>query len=80
MFHIWENLKYLDQMLLTFFNIFVVTIFLKFLSEKLNTTIFQTKSGGIVDDLIVYRLDDKDYMLVVNASNIKKDWDHIEEK
>ena len=38
---------------------------------------FPNEIGGIVDDLIVYRLDDKDYMLVVNASNIKKDWEHI---
>lgn len=30
--------------------------------------------GGIVDDLIVYRIDEKTYMLVVNASNIDKDW------
>lgn len=33
--------------------------------------------GGIVDDLIVYRIDEKTYMLVVNASNIDKDWDWI---
>lgn len=33
--------------------------------------------GGIVDDLLVYRIDDKTYMLVVNASNIQKDWDWI---
>ena len=33
--------------------------------------------GGIVDDLIVYRIDEKTYLLVVNASNIKKDWDWI---
>ncbi len=33
--------------------------------------------GGIVDDLIVYRIDEKSYMLVVNASNIEKDWDWI---
>lgn len=33
--------------------------------------------GGIVDDLIVYKIDDKTYLLVVNASNIKKDWDWI---
>ena len=33
--------------------------------------------GGIVDDLLVYRLDEKSYMLVVNASNIEKDWDWI---
>lgn len=33
--------------------------------------------GGIVDDLLVYRIDEKTYMLVVNASNIQKDWDWI---
>lgn len=33
--------------------------------------------GGIVDDLLVYRLSELDYMLVVNASNIDKDWDWI---
>ena len=30
--------------------------------------------GGIVDDLIIYRFDHEHYMLVVNASNIEKDW------
>jgi aminomethyltransferase len=30
--------------------------------------------GGIVDDLIVYKMGDNDYMIVVNASNIEKDW------
>lgn len=34
-------------------------------------------SGGIVDDLIIYMLDDEKYLLVVNASNIEKDWDWI---
>ncbi len=33
--------------------------------------------GGIVDDLLVYRLDHEKYMLVVNASNIEKDWNWI---
>lgn len=35
------------------------------------------KEGGIVDDLIVYRLKDNQYLLVVNASNIEKDWNWI---
>ena len=35
--------------------------------------------GGIVDDLIVYRIDEKSYMLVVNASNIEKDWNWIKQ-
>lgn len=30
--------------------------------------------GGIVDDLIVYKIRDNDYLIVVNASNIEKDW------
>jgi aminomethyltransferase len=35
------------------------------------------ETGGIVDDLIVYKKKDNDYMLVVNASNIEKDWNWI---
>ena len=31
-------------------------------------------SGGVVDDLIVYQLEETKYLLVVNASNIEKDW------
>ena len=33
--------------------------------------------GGIVDDLIVYKMKEDQYLLVVNASNIDKDWDWI---
>ncbi|ADQ81337.1 glycine cleavage system protein T [Riemerella anatipestifer] len=33
--------------------------------------------GGIVDDLIVYKMEDQKYFVVVNASNIDKDWQHI---
>lgn len=36
--------------------------------------------GGIVDDLIVYRVKDETYLLVVNASNIEKDWNWISSK
>lgn len=36
--------------------------------------------GGIVDDLLVYRLKEDQYLLVVNASNIQKDWDWITSK
>ncbi|MBL4651683.1 MAG: glycine cleavage system aminomethyltransferase GcvT [Flavobacteriales bacterium] len=35
---------------------------------------FPNEDGGIVDDLLVYRIDELTYMLVVNASNIDKDW------
>ncbi|MDG2463885.1 MAG: glycine cleavage system aminomethyltransferase GcvT, partial [Crocinitomicaceae bacterium] len=33
--------------------------------------------GGIVDDLIIYLIKEEQYLLVVNASNIDKDWDWI---
>jgi aminomethyltransferase len=35
------------------------------------------ETGGIVDDLIVYKFNEEKYMLVVNASNINKDWEWI---
>ncbi len=35
------------------------------------------ESGGIVDDLLVYKMKDNDYLVVVNASNIEKDWNWI---
>jgi aminomethyltransferase len=38
------------------------------------------KDGGIVDDLLVYRIDGRTYMLVVNASNIEKDWNWIKDQ
>lgn len=36
------------------------------------------ENGGIVDDLLVYMLQENEYMLVVNASNIEKDFDWIQ--
>ncbi|MFD2588660.1 glycine cleavage system aminomethyltransferase GcvT [Croceitalea marina] len=35
------------------------------------------ETGGIVDDLIIYQIKEDTYLLVVNASNIDKDWAHI---
>lgn len=35
------------------------------------------EDGGIVDDFLTYKIDDLTYLLVVNASNIEKDWDWI---
>lgn len=34
--------------------------------------------GGVVDDLLIYKLGEQQYMLVVNASNIDKDWQWLE--
>ncbi len=38
---------------------------------------FPNNEGGIVDDLIVYKISDEEYMLVVNASNMQKDWNWV---
>ncbi|MEX2592127.1 MAG: glycine cleavage system aminomethyltransferase GcvT [Anditalea sp.] len=38
---------------------------------------FPNEKGGIVDDLIVYKMAEEEYMLVVNASNTNKDWKWI---
>ena len=44
---------------------------------KAQYTCFPNGKGGIVDDLIVYQVETEKYMLVVNASNIEKDWKWI---
>ncbi|MBQ6204355.1 MAG: glycine cleavage system aminomethyltransferase GcvT [Prevotella sp.] len=36
--------------------------------------------GGVVDDLLVYKRDELDYLLVINASNIEKDWAWIQQQ
>lgn len=40
-------------------------------------TYFPNEKGGIVDDIIVYYFEPEKYMLVVNASNIEKDWNWL---
>ncbi|HET6226858.1 MAG TPA: glycine cleavage system aminomethyltransferase GcvT [Bacteroidia bacterium] len=45
---------------------------------KIQYSCLPNDKGGIVDDLLVYRIDSKTYMLVVNASNIEKDWNWIQ--
>ena len=44
---------------------------------KVQYSCLPNDTGGIVDDLLVYMLKPEEYMLVVNASNIEKDWNWI---
>ncbi len=44
---------------------------------KIQYSCLPNGNAGIVDDLLVYCIAENDYMLVVNASNIEKDWDWI---
>lgn len=49
----------------------------KLVDGKAQYSCLPNNDGGIVDDLIVYKIADNHYMLVVNASNIEKDWNWI---
>ena len=49
----------------------------KLFDGKAQYSCLPNNEGGIVDDLIIYRLTEEKYLLVVNASNIQKDWDWI---
>lgn len=46
----------------------------KLVDGQAQYTCLPNEQGGIVDDLIVYRIKENDYFIVVNASNIEKDW------
>lgn len=49
----------------------------KLVPGKVQYSCMPNGKGGIVDDLLVYMLGDDSYLLVVNASNIEKDWQWI---
>ena len=38
------------------------------------------ENGGTVDDLLVYKMDEQDFFLVINAANIDKDWAWIQKQ
>jgi aminomethyltransferase len=44
---------------------------------KIQYSCFPNGRGGIVDDLLVYMIEQDDFLLVVNASNIQKDWNWL---
>ncbi|WP_299157570.1 glycine cleavage system aminomethyltransferase GcvT [uncultured Tenacibaculum sp.] len=49
----------------------------KLVPGKAQYSCMPNADGGIVDDLIIYMISETEYMLVVNASNIEKDWNWI---
>lgn len=51
----------------------------KLADGKIQYSCLPNHTGGIVDDLLVYRVSEEEYFLVVNASNIEKDWNWISE-
>ena len=51
----------------------------KLVPGKAQYSCLPNATGGIVDDLLVYMLAEDDYFLVVNASNIEKDWQWLQQ-
>ena len=49
----------------------------KLVDGKIQYSCFPNGKGGIVDDLLVYKINDETYLLVVNAANIEKDWNWV---
>jgi glycine cleavage system T protein (aminomethyltransferase) len=49
----------------------------KMVDNQAQYSCMPNNDGGIVDDLIIYKKNDNEYFLVVNASNIEKDWNWI---
>ena len=49
----------------------------RFLHGKIQYSCMPNAQGGIVDDLLVYCISAQHFMLVVNASNMEKDWNHL---
>lgn len=49
----------------------------KLIDGQAQYSYFPNEDGGVVDDLLVYRFNEEKYMLVVNASNIEKDWNWV---
>jgi aminomethyltransferase len=51
----------------------------KLVDKRVQYSCMTNNDGGIVDDLLVYRWSETEYYLVVNASNIEKDWNWIKQ-
>jgi len=49
----------------------------KLYNGKVQYGYLPNENGGIVDDFLTYKIDDETYLLVVNASNVEKDWNWI---
>lgn len=49
----------------------------KLVDGKAQYSCFPNAAGGIIDDLLIYRIGEGVYMIVVNASNIEKDWNWL---
>lgn len=61
-----------------FLNYVTVNDVAKMSVEQAQYTAMCLEDGGIVDDLLIYKYEDR-YLTVVNAANIRKDWEHMQQ-
>ena len=50
----------------------------KLIPGKIQYSCMPNETGGIIDDLLVYCFSAEHFLLVVNASNLEKDWNHLQ--
>ncbi|WP_378954518.1 glycine cleavage system aminomethyltransferase GcvT [Pelosinus sp. sgz500959] len=51
----------------------------RLVNHKIQYTPMCYSDGGVVDDLLIYKYSDEEYLLVINAANIEKDWEWMVE-
>ena len=82
MFLIWGKLRSKEQDSLAYLQKMMTNDISKLKYGAAQYTAMCYENGGTVDDLLVYKMEEDDYLLVVNASNIDKDYkwleDHLE--
>lgn len=59
-------------------NMILTNDFSNMVDGQIRYSLMCNNNGGIIDDLLVYRVKENEYFIVVNASNIQKDKEHIE--
>ena len=78
MFRTWVSLLFVAKTQKNFLNTITINDVSKLTPNKIQYSALCYKTGGIVDDLLVYKIEENHFMLVVNASNIEKDFSWIE--
>lgn len=62
---------------LKFLNYVFTNDFSKANDFQITYTLVGNENGGIIDDLLVYKYNDEHFLIVPNAANTQKDWDHL---
>ncbi len=79
MFHIWEKLTVKGTDSLRFLQKMMTNDISKIKNGAAQYNVMCYENGGTVDDLLIYKLKEDDYLLVVNAANTEKDYSWLKE-